>query len=154
MTTGQVRGRFDDGKPAVIRNQYGQGESLHFATMPGLAYSRGAHQIDRVPTTDYPSRIADLITNLARDAGIRAPVKTNPPFVEAVLLKSDRGRAVTLLNWNGKPVSLVQVILADAPDARSVRSARLGDLKFRRGRDGSISVQLPMPRVADVLLVE
>ncbi len=151
---GQVRGRFDDGKPAVIRNQYGQGASLHFATMPGLAYGRGAHQVDRVPTTDYPPRIADLITNLATDADILAPVKTSPPYVEAVLLKSDKGRAVTLLNWSGKPLSRAQVTLLDAPDAGSVRSARLGDLKFRRGRDGSISVQLPMPRVADVLLVE
>ncbi len=154
MTTGQVRGRFEDGQPAVIRNRYGRGESLHFATMPGLAYGRGAHHVDRVPSSDYPARIADLITNLATDAGIRAAVRTDPSSVEAVLMHSDKGRAVTLLNWGGKPLKQVQVTLADARDARSVRSARLGTLKFRRGDDGSISLQLPMPRVADVLLVE
>ena len=78
----------------------------------------------------------------------------NPPSVESVLLKSDHGRAVTLLNWGSKPLSQVQVTLADASDTRSVRSARLGDLKFRRERNGSIFIQLPMPRVADVLFVE
>ena len=154
VTTGNVTGRFDDGQPAVIRNRYGQGESLHFATMPGLAYGREAYQVGRVPTTDYPSRIADLITNLASDADIHAPVTTSLPYVEAVLLTSDQGRAVTLLNWGSKPVSQVQVTLADTPEARSVRSARLGELKVRREGDGAISVQLPMPRVADVLLVE
>jgi hypothetical protein len=154
LTTGQVRGRFDDEQPAVIGNRYGQGESLYFATMPGLAYARGAQQVDRIPTTDYPSRIADLITNLATDAGIVAPVTTNPSSVESVLLKSDHGRAVTLLNWGSKPLSQVQVTLTDASDTRSVRSARLGDLKFRRERNGSIFIQLPMPRVADVLFVE
>jgi len=150
---GEVVGRFEDDTPAVVRRRYGEGTSLHFATMPGLAYSRGATEADGLPTIDYPPRIANLITALPESLGIHKPAKTSLPFVEAAVLQSPTGMAVTLLNWSAEPVEELQVIMSDVPRLKSLRSARLGPLEHVY-EGNRLSVTLPMPRVIDVLLVE
>jgi hypothetical protein len=150
---GAVLGRFEDGAPAVVRHRYGQGSTLYFATMPGLAYSRGATEISGAPTIDYPSDIAPLITGLPTWAKVNKPATTSLPFVEAAVLQSQRGTSVTLLNWSGKPVKELTVSINDVPGLKSVRSARLGKLGYRK-QGGRITVKLPMPQVVDVLLLE
>jgi len=150
----QVIGRFEDGAPAVVRNRHGDGLSLHFATMPGLAYSRGATEKEWEPTVDYPPRIARLITALPERLGVPRPARTSLRFVEAAVLQSERGVAVTLLNWSAKPIEELVVTLSGMPEGLgAVRSARLGQLAFERHGD-ELTVKLPMPKVVDVLLVE
>ncbi len=154
VATGQVLGTFDDGTPAVVQNQLGKGISLHFATMPGLAYSRGATESHGKPTIDYPPRIGDLIALLPKLRGIKPPLTTSLPFVEALWLDSDRGAAITLLNWSGKPLEHVSVKIDNRTGAyRSIRSARLGKVGFEKTNE-QLVVDLPMSRVADVLLLE
>jgi len=149
----EVLGWFEDNSPATVHHAFGRGRSLHFAAMPGLAYSRGATEAAWQPTIDYPPRIAQLITALADELGVKKPATTSLPYVEALVLRHDRGTAVTLLNWSAKPVKGLEVFVADVPEGAAVRSARLGKVDATR-RDGGVAVTLSMPKVADVLLVE
>ena len=149
----QVVGQFEDGTPAVVQHRYGKGSTLYFAGMPGLAYSRGATERSGSPTIDYPSHLAPLITALPMSAKVNRPATTSLPFVEAAVLQSQRGTCVTLLNWSSKPVKELTVSINDVPGLKSVRSARLGKLSYRR-QAGRITLKLPMPQVVDVLLLE
>ena len=153
LAGGAAVGRFGDGTPAVVRHAFGEGESLHFATMPGLAYSRGATEVSGRPTVDYPPRIAKLIAAPANESGVRRPAVTSLPFVEATVLRSDKGVAVTLLNWSGEPLDSVEVEVSDVGAFEVVTSARHGAVDYRK-EDGRITAALPMPRVIDVLMVE
>lgn len=153
-TTAEVIGRYPDGSPAVMRNNYGKGVSLHFAGMPGLAYSRGATELPDVPTIDYPPRIAQLITAPAEQLRIDRPAITSLAYVESAVLTSDGGMAVTLMNWSAKPIEDLQVTIDNvATRCKRVRSARLGEIDHRV-QDGEIIVNLPMPGVVDVLLLD
>ena len=71
----------------------------------------------------------------------------------SAVLQSKQGTSVTLLNWSGKPVKELTVSINDVPGLKSVRSARLGKLSYRR-QAGRITLKLPMPQVVDVLLLE
>jgi len=155
LAGGQAVGRFDDGSPAVIRNRRGKGEVLYIATMPGLAYSRGASERPNVPTLDYPPQIGKLITAFPDALGVAKPVTTSHPYVEALRLDSDKGVAITLLNWSTKPIDSLEVTINGNLAGATVRSARGVQLTAVPAADGkSIKVTVPMPEVVDVLLVE
>jgi hypothetical protein len=153
LAGGKVIGSFDDGAPAVVRHQHGAGQALYYGAMPGLAYSRGATEQSGQPTIDYPRELAPLITALPTALNIKKPATTSVPFVEGAVLQSPKGIAVTLLNWSGKPAGSVTVTINDVPRLKSVRSARLGTLKYKK-QGNSITLQLSMPQVTDVILVE
>jgi|GEM_PF-1529662 len=150
---GEVVGRFADGSPAVVRNRPGKGEALYFAAMPGLAYSRAAGERDGAPTTGYPPEIGKLITAMADEAGVARPVTTNQPNIEAIRLDSEKGTAVTLLNWSARPIDGLEVIVKNVKPGAAVRSARGVPLTTEViGQD--VKVTLAMPEVVDVLLIE
>ena len=159
VTTGKVVGRFapapgpPGSTPAVVRNRFGQGNSLHFAAMPGLAYSRGATELPWQPTIDYSQRIAKLITAQPDELDLPKPATTSLPFVEAAVQRSEKGVAVTLLNWSGKPVKELTVTVPDVAAFNVVRSARQGKLEHRK-QNGTVTVTLSMPRVIDVVMIE
>jgi hypothetical protein len=155
LAGGQAIGRFDenDSAPAVVRNAFGKGVSLHFAAMPGLSYGAEATVERGAPLINYPQHIGDLIAWFAESKQIRRPVTTDFPFVEALLLESDKGATVTLLNWSRQPLAKVQVCLDNAARYGPARSARLGQSDLAQKIDGdAVVVTLPMPRVADVLI--
>jgi len=153
LAGGQVAGRFEDGSPAVIRTHPGKGEVLYFATLPGLAYSRGATEEENVPTIDYPPQIAKMIAALPDAVGVARPVTTSLPCVEALRLDSDKGTAVTLLNWSARPIDSLEVVVKNVKPGATVRSAR--GVQLTAVPDGQgIKVILPMPKVIDVLLIE
>jgi hypothetical protein len=134
-------------------HQVGLGESWHFAGLPGLAYGREAEERGARPTTGYPERVARLITALAERAGVSRHASTDNVGVEAAVLHSDGGIAVTLLNWQVEPLDSLNVTIQGVDRAATVRSARLGHIDHQRNRD-ILHVRLPMPKVVDVILVE
>jgi hypothetical protein len=155
---GEVIGTFDNSAPAAILNRYQKGRVFYFAAMPGLSYSRGATEQSGQPTIDYPEDIADLVIDaLPPVAKRKKPATTSLRFVEAAVLESKKGRAITLMNWSGKPVRELTLRINDVPRLKSVRSARLGkvDYKLAYTKGGTnLVVTLPMPEVVDVILVE
>jgi hypothetical protein len=78
-------------------------------------------------------------------------VETDRPLVETPLLVSERGAAVTLLNWTGAPIAALRVAVTTPFAVESVESVRHGRLEFT-SEAGRVSVSLPLGG-ADVLLL-
>jgi hypothetical protein len=75
---------------------------------------------------------------------------TNPASAEALLLKSERGQVITLLNGSGNSASPVELTLADVTNASGVRSARLGNFKIHCKRNNFVSLQLKQLSIGNV----
>jgi hypothetical protein len=142
--------RFDDGGPAILERQVGKGRAIHFAWMPGMSYWASADRtVDRMPA-GFSAAIRAEIVRPARLAGVRPPVQTDRPLVETPLLVSERGAAVTLLNWTGEKIPSLRTTLALPFAPATIESVRHGRLEFTRAADG-VTVELPLD-AADILL--
>jgi hypothetical protein len=99
---GAVEATFEDGTPAVVRKAVGKGRVVHFCWLPGLSYwkSRTGTQ-DGLPV-GFGESLRRWIAYPVSLAGVKPPVTVDQPLVEAPLLVSKAGAAVTLLNWTGK----------------------------------------------------
>lgn len=73
-------------------------------------------------------------------------------MVEAPLLLSEAGAAVTLLNWTGKPLESLAVAVQVPFDVRSVESIRRGRLDFEHN-NGRTELSVPLD-AADILLLK
>jgi len=94
-----------------------------------------------------------MITALPDALGVVRPVTTSLPCVEALRLDSDKGTAVTLLNWSAKSIDSLEVTVRNVKPGAKVRSARGVQLTAVPAGQG-IKVTLSMPKVIDVLLIE
>jgi hypothetical protein len=148
---GTVEGKFDDGAPAVVRCDLGKGRVLHFAFLPGLAYWKSSTETkDRLPV-GFSEPLRRWIVWPVELAGVKAPVVVDRALVEAPLLLSEKGAAVTLLNWTGEPLKRVEVTLRVPFAVRAVRSVKQGPLTFRKSPEG-VTVTLPLG-AADIVLL-
>ncbi len=140
---------FDDGAPAVVDRAAGKGRAVHFAWLPGLSYWRSASRTrDRLPV-GFSDSIRALVVDPPRRAGVRPPVVVDCPLVETPLLLSDKGAAVTLLNWTGEAIERLKVTVRVPFRVRSVQSARRGKIAFTATDEGA---QLALPLgAADVV---
>src|SRR5690606_36230501 len=95
----------------LIRTQVGEGASFHFPWMPGLSYWHGQQgETDKLPT-GFPQVLRELIALPTAQAWVVPPVRVSVPMVEAPLLLSDQGDAVTLLNWTGAPIDALDLTI-------------------------------------------
>jgi hypothetical protein len=99
---------FDSNDAAAVQSTVGRGSIVQMAWQPGLSYLINATQEFHVPnpTTQFPSAIRQLLLELTTSAGppavtLTQPDGTNVVGVETVLLYSDAGAVVTVLNWGG-----------------------------------------------------
>lgn len=144
-----VTAKFKDGRAARVERTVGAGRVVHFPWLPGLSYWHSARQTkDRLPA-GFNERIRELI--VAPTAGVTPPVRVAVPFVETPLLLSDKGAAVTLLNWRGEPVEKLAVTVRVPFAVREVTSVKLGKLDFTRS-GADIVLTLPLG-AADVVLL-
>jgi hypothetical protein len=148
---GDIVGEFADGAPAVLRRSTGKGRVVHFAFLPGLGYWKSAAATkDRLPAGFSESQRRWVVWP-AELAGVKPPVVTDRPLVEAPLLLSEQGAAMTLLNWTGERLEKVDVT-AHVPFAvRTVRSVKQGPLTFEKA-EGGVRFALPLG-AADVVLL-
>ncbi len=126
-----VAGRFDDGAPAVIERGVGRGRVVHFAFMPGLSYWKSsAGTKDGLPG-GFSDSLRSWIAWPVRLAGVAVPVTVNRPLVEAPMLCSAAGIAITLLNWSGEPLPEVEVLVRTDRTVGRAESVRRGKLRFQ-----------------------
>jgi hypothetical protein len=144
---------FDDGAPAVTSKTVGQGRIIHFAFLPGLSYFRATAQ-PNVPDRLYAGGpMRDLVAAPVHFANVDLPVLVNRPLIEAPALYSDKGVAVTLLNY-GTEETRAEVkdtevsVEADEPVTR-VESAQGSKVTFKQ-RGNKVTINLPLGDV-DVL---
>lgn len=127
----EIRETFDDGSPAITCRKVGRGAIYRFANYPGLSYWRSATR----QTGGLPSGFAgpwrDAIAEPVRDAKVKLHVRLDRPLIEAPVLHSDKGVAVTLLNWSGQSQTDVEVTLRSDRRPIKVESARHGKLSMK-----------------------
>ncbi len=122
---------FDDGTPAVIDRGVGRGRVVHFAWMPGLSYWKSSTGTKDGLPVGFSDSLRSWITWPVRLANVTPPVTVNRPLVEAPMLASSAGIAVTLLNWGGEPLPEVQVEVRTDKNIGRVESVRHGKLRFQ-----------------------
>ncbi len=143
----RVLGRFLDGAPAIIEKPLGRGRIIHSAFFPGMSYFGNQFV-----------RMSDWITYPAKSAGVRLPVELGLvekswSQVEAPVLLTEEGAAVTLINRTRKDVEKLAVRLRLPFRPRKVESVQRGAVPFRQGADGTISFSLHLGKTADILKV-
>lgn len=67
------------------------------------------------------------------------------------MLESEKGVAVTLLNWTGEPLKEITVTVSDTGTVSKVESVEQGLLKYQTIPEG-LKVTLPL-KMVDVLLI-
>jgi hypothetical protein len=146
-----VAASFDDASPAVLELAVGRGRLVHFAWMPGLAYWKSSGQVkDGLPAA-FSESLRDWITWPVRLAGVRGPVTVNRPLVEAPMLISASGIAVTLLDWSGEAPGEVNVEVRTDRRIGRVESVRHGPRTFQSA-GGVVRFALPLDAVDIVTL--
>jgi len=146
-----VAARFDDGSPAVAERAVGRGRVVHFAWMPGISYWKSSSQVKDGLPVGFSNSLREWIIWPVRLANVSLPVTVNQPLVEAPMLASPQGIAVTLLNWTGEPLPEVQVEVRTDRDVSRVEGVRRGKLDFQSA-NGRIRFVLPLQTVDIVML--
>ncbi len=138
----EVLGRFDDGKPAVLRNHFGKGRAVLIGGLPGLAYVKpaipllpfgrgGKDELSTFTPTAYDASVRRFITRLADTPDVAPPVVTSHPLVEATLLRAKDGRSyyVALVNYDTTPIEglTISVHLPDKWEPAERQRAHLRD---------------------------
>ena len=105
-------GQFDSGEASAVQTAVGSGSIVQLAWMPGFSYLVNASQADYIPNpvTDFPAPIRQFMQGLVSDV---APSPTSlvdsggsaVVGVETVLMSSDVGAVVTVVNWGGVSLS-------------------------------------------------
>jgi len=142
---GTVRAAFDDGSPAIVEAAVGQGRVLHFAFLPACSSWDLSGLKSLWPwLVDWPQKTANV------DPPVRTDLLPDESRgVEAPLLLSDAGAAVTLLNWSRKEQAEFSVSVRVPFKPKAVESVTHGPLKWEE-RDGRVSFRLPL-KYADVI---
>lgn len=162
LSVGSQRlGAFSDGSPAVVSKASGGGKSFYCGFLPGLSYFRPALPRRPADRNSAPDSLAHLIPTAfergAADivalpaAAIARPVVCSEPLVEAMVIESPHGIAISLVNWAGQPIKQLTVTIGfDAP-RRSVELAGGGSV--RQAADGPRRVLTLDLETADALIL-
>jgi len=157
----KVLGTWTNGKPAVTVRELGKGKAFAVGTAAGNTYmktgvrvipfARGGRKTVYNPTEFDPG--ATALARLAVEA--RKPVQDvvcSNPFVEALVIDSDRGTLLTLVNWTNGPLKDLKVTIKLAAAPKQIRS--VGTQKVLQGAfaDGALTVTLDLAE-ADYLLL-
>lgn len=144
-----IAAAFDDGTPALAQRTVGAGTALYFPWLPGLSYQKSRTGTTDGLATGFSAALRDLIAFPVRLAQATPPVTVSAALVEAPMLLSGHGAAVTLLNWTGERRRRLQVQARVPFTAKSVVSVRQGRLSFTQ-RGGVVTCTLPLDAV-DIL---
>jgi hypothetical protein len=106
---------------------------------------------DRLPV-GFSEPLRTWISYPLRQARITPPVICNHPLVETPVLLSNKGAAVTVLNWTGEAIAELELRLRLPFAVRDVRSARGAKVSWQRDGEQLI-VRLPITSV-DILLLD
>lgn len=149
-----IAGFSDDGSAAVVAAQVDRGRVITFGYWPGTTYWYS-------PDRSNPSRLPDawsaearaIIAMPARDANAPRHVSVSAAGVEAALLESDEGIALTLLNWFAIPQDnlIVTVHRPRRTKIAEVRSLRFGVLPYEVTAEG-FRITLPRLETVDVIM--
>lgn len=148
----RVPSRFTDGQPALVQRTVGKGSVVHFAFMPGLSYVKtGTGRRDGLPV-GFDEFLRDRIAGGPSDRSASAVwVGASREMVETPVLLSEKGAAITVLNWTGEPIDRLNLTARLPFVPQSAEAVRAGKLEIRRQDDG-VHLSLPVGSVDVILL--
>jgi hypothetical protein len=150
-TSLQTAASFSDGTPAVVSRRVRRGRVVHYSWLPGITYTYSpTGQQDGLPT-GFSDTARHLVVYPTQLAQVSPPVTVDQPMVEAPLLLSTGGAAVTLLNWTGGSLSGVGVTVKVPFPVKSVTSVKHGPLTFQSTQGGAF-FSLPLD-AADIVML-
>lgn len=152
-------GHFDSGGASVVETQVGSGSIIQMAWMPGLSYLINGTQADRVPNpvTEFPAALREFLHGLVADSVAMAVSLEDSSGeavvgVETVLMSSDAGAVVTVVNWGGVSLSAALSLTLDLAaagfDPAGANLAEVTDassglhIKPSAPKDGTVTVQI------------
>ena len=151
-TTGKTIAVFEDGSAAIVEASSGKGKIFSYGFWPGITYQMSPDTSD---STKLPQNWSDaarkMVTAPAKIANAKKFVEISEPLIEGCYLESDKGIAVTLLNWSGIEKPLITVKVNTEKNVSKIESVEHGPLKFEKSSDGII-VKIPLKTV-DVLML-
>nr|BAL57169.1 hypothetical protein HGMM_F48A06C12 [uncultured Planctomycetota bacterium] len=148
----QVLVRFADKAPAIVEKPYERGRLVHYAFLPGISYWRSATaRRDRLPV-GFSDALRHWLTYPVRAAKVNPPVEVTRVLVETPLLVSDKGAALTLLNWSGEAINALEMRVRLPFAATQVRSVRGEKVNWRQEQE-LLYVSLPL-KSADIIVIE
>jgi hypothetical protein len=152
---GQALASFSDGSAAIVDSRVMRGRILTFGYWPGTTYwySPDRSIRSRLPS-GWSADARAIILIPAEDSNAPRHVSVSVAGVEAVLLESDEGVAITLLNWFATPLQDLTVTInpAGRKEVSEMRSLKVGTLGYRMVGD-QLQVTLPRLETVDVLMV-
>jgi hypothetical protein len=151
----EVIAKFGDGSPAMLLKKSGRGMIIHYAFYPGLSYFYSQMASNKYQK-DLPVGFSDIVRQAilfpVTKAGVVPFVSVSQPMIEAVLLMSEKGTAVTVLNWTGEKKEGVKLSIRSAGEISEVESITSGKVNFVRNGD-TVTCEIPLEDV-DILLLK
>ncbi len=141
---GKVLARFANGQPAVVVASLGQGQVVAFGWWPGLSYWKSWTRRRQGLPVGFSAAIRSWITwPVLKLAAVKPWVQCSVPLVEALVLKSERGVVLTLLNWSGRPWSQVRLSVRLEFEPRRVEAFWAKQVPIQRTPEG-VELQVPL----------
>lgn len=151
----QIVGQFHDGSPAAVLHRLGHGQTLLIGALPGIAYVAPA--LPRRPwdrqtrdegfnhflPTDFDAAVQQALLWAVQQANVKSDIQLSAPLVEWNAIDSERGTAIMLINWTGRPLSRLKVTGRGALGKAEIFSVQQGRLQPQAG-PGEWTVELPL----------
>jgi len=129
----EVLGTWADGSPAVTMRTLGKGRTIAVGTLAGSSYirsglkpvpfARGGHKLLYNPTEFSPAAV-QLVGLGVSQADIKRHAECSNNFVETLVMDSDKGTLVTLVNWDNMELPGLQVNVRLPAAPKMVRSVQ------------------------------
>jgi hypothetical protein len=127
----EVKATFaNDGKPALVENHFGKGQTAYFAATPGIGYIKDAHFVATALAEKWPANEREVITHYAKEAGAAPLIKLSEPVIEAGIYEVPTGAALVLANFTYQTIGSLKVDLPTRGEVKSVTSLEHGQLRF------------------------
>lgn len=150
-----ILANFSDGTPAAIFTGSGKGGILHYAFYPGCSYFLSQIESEKRGFYGLPngfsSEIRRLISLSVEKAGIKKFVSVSEPMIEAIPLVSEKGTAVTVLNWSGENKEKIRLEIVCSEKIKELESVSSGKIQFVQDKE-KVVCEIPLNDV-DVLLL-
>lgn len=141
----KVIAEWEDGSPAIIETKAGKGRVFYVGTYAGHSYNVPVERIPGKIETGYREKERKIITDFILDCGIQRPVWCSVDCIQTDLLETERGIAIVLSNYSGKPYQEMVVNVDAKRNITSVESGQKGKLKFRQDpKTKIVSFSLPV----------
>ncbi|MEH0155584.1 beta-galactosidase trimerization domain-containing protein [Limibacter armeniacum] len=124
----EVKGRFNNGRPALVINKYGSGKAVYAGTTPGISYIKDANFAKKGLREKWPTNPRIFINHWVNH--IKPLVKLSAPVVETGIFETSNATALILANFTYIQIPNLQVSINVKQRPSAVTSTEHGGVSF------------------------